>query len=361
MLNIMERLDHGMFAPAVCVSRRGGKLDQEVERLGFPLIEAPFTIPARPYQSLLKRAWQAAQVVRPHKFALWHSFHYLDDWTEPIIARMAGARSWVYTKKNMNWYRRSWYLRTLLASGVAAQNHDMLEDFFAAPWFRGKTRLIPRGVDTIQFHPDTPARLGLRARLGIPAEAPLAGCVAHLVPVKGHPTLLKALAHVPDLHVVLAGKPLDGDYTALLERMVQELSLGGRVHFLGAVEDVPGLLAELDIAVLPTWARWRMEGCPVALLEAMACGKPCLATDIPGSRDLIEHGCSGLLVPPENPAALAAVLVQLVEDAALRRQLGAHARQRVLAHYRIEQETAAHVALYTELTSGIKRKGCLLQ
>jgi glycosyltransferase involved in cell wall biosynthesis len=348
MLNIIQRLDRERFAPAVCVMKKGGELDREVERMGIPFIEAPFTVPARPYHRLLPRAWKASQAFRPYRFALWHSFHYADDYTEPIIARLAGARAWVYTKKNMSWHHRAWTLRTWLAASVAAQNQDMLREFFAAPWFRRKIWLIPRGVDTTRFRPAAPADLRLRERLCIAPGEVVAACVAHLVPVKGHPTLLQALAQTTGLHLWIAGKALDEDYAARLHQMAAELRLEGRVHFLGGVGDVPALLAEADIFVLPTWGRWR-EGCPVALLEAMACGKACVATDVSGSRDLVVHQQSGLLVPPEDPAALSAALSALAQDPALRQGFGQAARRRVEERYTIEREVADHQALYQEI------------
>lgn len=349
MLNIIQRLDRDRFAPAVCVFKRGGNLDAEVERLGIPLLEAPFTVPALPRQTLLIRAYRAAQYFRPYRFAIWHSFHYADDYTEPIIARLAGARAWVFTKKNMGWGSRAWFLRALLATHIVAQNTDMMNHFFSSWYFRRKTRLIPRGVVTERFHPQVPPRLRLREKLGIPPTVTVVACVAHLVPVKGHPTLLQAAARVPEVHLWLAGKPLDRDYTERLKALAHQLGIFDRVHFLGGINDVPALLAEADIFALPTWGRWRMEGCPVALLEAMACGKACVATNIPGSRDLVVHGKSGLLVPPENPDALAEALHALVSSPDLRRRLGYAARRRVEQHYTIEREVRDHEALYDEI------------
>ena len=349
MLNIIERLDREKFAPAVCVMRKGGDLDREVERMGIPFIEAPFTVPAKPYSTLLLRAWKAAQVFRPYRFVLWHSFHYSDDYTEPIIARLAGAKAWIYTKKNMNWNRRSWYLRTLLATRVVAQNTDMIQDFFSGRWFRYKVRLIPRGVDTERFHPSVPPRLRLREKLGIPPQAAIIATVAHLVPVKGHPTLIKSLVHLPNAHLWIAGKPLDKQYATSLKQMAQDLGIKERVHFLGGIDDVPALLSEVDIFVLPTWAKWRMEGCPVALLEAMACGKACVATNVPGSRDVIEDGRSGFLVPPEDSVAMAEALHRLISSPDLRSQIGQAARKRVEEQFSVEREVAAHKALYMEI------------
>lgn len=357
MLNIIERLDRAKFAPAVCVAQKGGGLDKEVERLGIPFLEAPFTVPARPYRTFLARARRAAQAFKPYRFALWHSFHYADDYSEPIIARLAGARAWVYTKKNMNWHRRSWYLRTLLATRVAAQNTDMLRDFFATQWWRRKVSLVPRGVNAERFHPDAPQRLRLREQCNISARAVVAACVAHLVPVKGHPTLLEALSRASDVHLLLAGRPVDDAYAASLKKLAHELNVADRVSFLGDVRDVPALLAETDIFVLPTWAQWRMEGCPVALLEAMACGRACVATDIPGSRDLIESRRTGLLVPPADPRALAGALKELSASPELRNLLGQNARRRVLERFSIEREVLAHETFYAAALGAVERNG----
>jgi glycosyltransferase involved in cell wall biosynthesis len=349
MINIIERLDRSRFAPAVCVSRSGGRLESVLEGLAVPLIVAPFTVPPRPYASLAWRARRAAAVFRPHGFALWHSFHYSDDYTEPLIARAAGARAWVFTKKNMGWGSRAWLLRSLLASRIAVQNTDMQARFFDRWPLRDRARFVPRGVDVVRFDSSPAHYSALRHALGIPLNAVVVGCVAHLVPVKGHPTLLNAAARVPGVVVLLAGKPLDRAYSDALKQQAEELGISDRVHFLGGVDDVAGFLAEIDVAVLPTWARWRMEGCPVALLEALAAGKACVATDIPGSRDIVENGVSGILVPPEDPEALALALQQLASSQDLRQQLGAAARQRIMDSYRIEREVADHVALYDEV------------
>ncbi|HYX21964.1 MAG TPA: glycosyltransferase, partial [Thermoanaerobaculia bacterium] len=330
MLNIVERIDRGRFAPSICTLKPGGNLESEIERLGIPYMHAAFAVPARPLATLALRAHRAAAAFRPRGFVLWHSFHYLDDYTEPLVARFAGARAWIYTKKNMNWNRRSWWLRSALASRVAAQNTDMVRDFFASPLLRKKTVLLPRGVDTERFRPDVPPRLGLRERLGVPADAVVAGCVAQLLPVKGHPTLIDAIARVPGLRLWLAGKALDEKYAAGLRDRVRALGLEDRVAFLGEVQDVPAFLAELDVFVLPTWNEWRMEGCPVALLEAMSSGRTCVATDIPGSRDIVESDRSGILVPPQDAGALSDVLERLIRDAPRRRALGEAARERAL-------------------------------
>ena len=175
------------------------------------------------------------------------------------------------------------------------------------------------------------------------------GCVANLVIRKGHHTLIEAVARVPGVHLVTVGQALEEEYVAGLRRLVADLHVDDRVHLLDHVDDVAAFLAEVDIFVLPTWGKWGMEGCPVALLEAMSCGRACIATDIAGSHDLLEHNRSGLVVPPEDAAALAAAIQQLAASPELRSQFGSAARQRVLDHFTIEKEVAAHEAIYSEV------------
>ncbi len=348
MMNIVERLDRNRFAPTVCVLRRGGRLFEEAEERGLPLIEAPFTVPCKPYSTLPGRARRAAAPFRPHRFKLWHSFHYLDDYSEAVIARFAGA-SFVFTKKSMAWGTRAWLVRSYLARRIVADNSEMMSAMFSRPGLPHKVRVVPHGVDMETFHPVGSPPRPVRRSLGIADDAVVVGCVAHLVRVKGHPTLLEAVARVEGVHLLVAGRPLEREYSESLHRMTRELDLEDRVHFLGGVEDVPGLLREIDVAVLPTWNRWRVEGCPVALIEAMASGCACVATDIPGSRDLVETERSGLLVPPEDAEGLAGALRRLAEDPEARRRLGEAAHRRAVEHFSIEREAAAYGALYSEM------------
>ena len=99
--------------------------------------------------------------------------------------------------------------------------------------------------------------------------------------------------------------------------------------------------------MLPTLGKG--EGCPVSLLESLACGKAAIATDIPGSQDIIEDRVSGILVPPEDALQMAEAIRTLVDSPEKRRAIGEAARQRVLAHYRIEREVQQHEALYAEI------------
>lgn len=347
LFEVVRRLDRALFAPSICVERRGGRLEEEIAAAGIPLFAAPFTVAPRPLLGLAGRVRAAAGAFTGRGFELWHSLHYLDDYTEPLIARAAGAR-FVYTKKNMSWNRRSWLLRSLLSRRIAAQNSDMMRRFFGGWPLRGRTVYLPRGVDGERFAPpDADTR---------PGKGPLrVGTVAHLLPVKGQDLLIEAAGRLPGIELHLAGRPLDPAFHRRLEDRVAELGLGGRVFLHGEVADVPGFLHRLDVFVLASRPRGRMEGCPVALLEAMAAGLPVIAAAIPGAADLLSASASGILLPADDRAfleGLVARLAALATDREGRLRLGAAARQRVLREFSIQQEVARHERLYREMLDG---------
>ncbi len=184
-----------------------------------------------------------------------------------------------------------------------------------------------------------------RAQLeGLPAAAEPRTIVltcARLDRQKGHEVLLAAAAEVPNAVFLVAG---DGPERSELEQLAARLGVEGRVVFLGYRDDVPELLAACDVFALPT----RYEGSSLALLEAMAAGRAIISSDVPGNDELIENGTSGVLVPPDDPQALAQALNGLIADPALRRSLAEHGRSR--AHEFRPEAMAQRVAqVYEEL------------
>lgn len=355
LFNIATRLDRSRFEPTLAVLNKGGALESRFEEEGIPVIEMPTSIPPRPLWNLVQRTRKAAQAFKEYPFDLWHSFHYSSDYTEPLIARWTGAKAWIYTKKNMAWINRAnraWLLRSFLASHIAADNTTMLDEFFDTWWARGKVTLIPHSVDGKRFHPGVEPILNLRAQLGIELEMPLIGSVAQVLPVKGHTTLIRALLEVPDAHLVIAGDLSDRAYVAEVKKLIFDLGLAERVHLLGYVSNIPALLVELDVFVLPTLHSGRMEGCPVALLEALACGTASIATDIPGSKDIIQNGTNGWLVPANDPHSMAKRIRQLIKDVELRTKFEQAGRQRIVEHYLAEREARDYEDLYTQILQG---------
>lgn len=351
MLNIIKGLDRKCFTPSVCVSRLGGNLDDEVRELGIPLIEAPYFFPAKPYSTLLKRIREVACTFKPYQFDLWHSFHYGDDYTEPLVAYFSGAKGWIYTKKNMNWGTNAWFLRSLLSKRIVIINSEMKEAFFKSLLFRKKIRIIYRGIDLNRFYPVKPEDQINDYLYSSDNKVFAIGCLAHLVPVKGHPTLIESVSRLDDVHLFLAGKPLDKTYSNQLHAQVSNLGISQRVHFLGNVDDVSRFISQMDIVILPS----RSEAFGVALIEAMASEKACIASDISGPREIIEDGVTGYLVPPEDPIVLANAIEILQNDPELRKKIGESARKRVVDQFSIDREVLAHEELYKELMGKIRK------
>ncbi len=212
-----------------------------------------------------------------------------------------------------------------------------------------KVRVVPNGVDLARLRRHRP-RTEVRRELGLAPEAVAVGLVARLDHWgKGHREFFTALAALPDGYPVEALIIGGGRREAEMRRLAAELGLAGRVHFLGQRDDVPDLLSALDLFVLPSHS----EGVSLALLEAMAAGLPVIATAVGGLPEVVTDGDNGLLVPPEDPEALATALERLLEDPALAQRLGANARRHVEENFSLERLGREINEIYTEL---IKRK-----
>jgi len=162
------------------------------------------------------------------------------------------------------------------------------------------------------------------------ADGPIVLEVARLAEVKGQRTLLEALGSV-EATAVLVGRDLEqgGAYERLLRAEAERLGVAGRVVFTGYRADVPALLAGCDVFCLPS----RAEGLPLVVLEAMAQGKPVVATAVGGTPELVVDGVTGVLVPPGDARALADALSALLTDTDRARRLGEAGRERVLREF----------------------------
>jgi glycosyltransferase involved in cell wall biosynthesis len=162
---------------------------------------------------------------------------------------------------------------------------------------------------------------------------------------KGHKELFTAMAQIRERHPVHALIVGGGRRAGEVRQLAESLGLAGEVHFLGQRQDVPDLLNAMDIFVLPSYS----EGVSLALLEAMAAGKPVIATAVGGLPEVVEHEKTGLLIPPRDAGALAAALTRLLADPAWARQLAEHARRHVREHYSLDRLGREINEIYKEL------------
>jgi len=174
---------------------------------------------------------------------------------------------------------------------------------------------------------------------------PHVGCVGTLREVKGHRYLLEAIAavreQVPHVHLSLVG---DGPARGALEDLRQRLGLNGSVSLWGMRDDVHALLKQFDVFVLPSLS----EGISNALLEAMAAGLPVVATNVGGTPEVVQHGVTGLLVPPQDSRALADALRQVLSDPDRRHEMGRKGRERVEAHFSLSAMARHYEQVYEQ-------------
>jgi glycosyltransferase involved in cell wall biosynthesis len=209
---------------------------------------------------------------------------------------------------------------------------------------RGRTVIVRLGLelDGLAGHP----RGALRRELAIPADAPTVGIVGRLVPIKAHDLFLEAAELIarsrPEVRFVIVG---DGELWTELHGEVARRGLAERVHFTGWRSDLGAVYSDLDLVVCCS----RNEGTPVSLIEACAAGRAVIGTRVGGIPDIIASGVNGLLVPSGDAPALAAAIVELVDDPDRRRLMGLAGQGTVRERYSADRMVKELKDLYMNL------------
>jgi len=227
---------------------------------------------------------------------------------------------------------------------VVAVSEAVKKDLIEQGMEESRVVVIRNGIEIISE--DKAAGTRLRESLGIGLSDPVAGMVGRLSPQKDYPTFLRAARRVaeafPRARFLVAGEgPLRGELAAY----ARELGLEGKAVFLGHRPDIGAVVSALDVFVLSSL--W--EGLPLAVLEAMALGKPVVATCVPGTAEAVVEGETGFLLPLGADRALAEKTISLLRDPALRRKLGEAGRARVEREFDRERMVDEHEALYRRL------------
>lgn len=208
-----------------------------------------------------------------------------------------------------------------------------------------RIKIVVNGIDPEKFRNKGSGK-ALREVLGIPRRDSIVAIIARLCDYKNHENLIRALsiAHRenPCITLLIVG---DGPIREELETLTRCLDLGNKVIFTGVRQDIPDILHTADIAALCSY----YEGTSITLLEAMAAGKPVIASRIAGNPDVVEDGKTGILVSPDDPEEIARAIIRLVNSPSLRDEMGNAGYQRCLKHYTLRRMVQEYETLYDQI------------
>ncbi|OAE64853.1 glycosyl transferase [Achromobacter insolitus] len=310
---------------------------------------------------LALRALVAAE--RPDAVQTWM---YHADLIGGLAARLAGVRAiaWGIRNSGEHLERSSRSARMVLRAcallsgripkAIVCAAQKSAERHADKGYDRARMVVIANGYDLSRYAPNAEARSRVRAQWGVPQDVPAIGCVARWDPLKDHANLLRAIAALvrdgrdAGLRCVLIGRGMDTE-NAELGALVDRLGLRDRLVLAGPSDDVPAAMNGLDLHVLSSCA----EGFPNVVAEAMACGVYCVVTDVGDAAYIV--GDAGVVVPPEQPEALARGIETALREVAARgrERAGEAGRARVLENFDIARMVQSYIAVWRRI-SGVQ-------
>lgn len=352
---ITTRLDKRRFEATLCVTRwepspefSGALAELDAAGVRFVGLERHRRLDLRPWGTVLRMLRGGVDILHSHKFGsnVWAAA--LTTLARPPVF-VAHEHTWSYSGDRL----RILLDRRLIASRadalVAVSRDDqrkMVEIERIPP---EKTRFIPNGIDLEPPPKDAGKRI--RRELGLGVDQPVIGTVATLRAQKALDVLIEAALilreEFTDLAVLVAGgaDPQAAEEAARLEALVARLGVGETVRFLGPRDDVPSLLAALNVAVISS----DYEGSPLSAMEYMEAALPVVATRVGGVPDIVVDGETGLLVPPRDPVAIATAVTRLLAEPELARRMGEAGRRRRRAEFDLSATVRRVEQLYEEL------------
>lgn len=349
-VRIAERLDLDHFELRVVCLGEDGPLTERYRAMGVPVVNMPI----RSFYgwSMLQSGLRFVRYVRQARADVVHAHDVYSNIFVAVWARLAGvpviiaSRRWWHSlpSRKLQLGSRFAFRR---AKAVLANSRQVAGTVIADGIPAAKVWTITNFADDSAFGiaPDGEIRQ-LRRKWSAPDDAIVIGCVARMDPVKDHAGLVHAFAlvhqHDSRVFLVLIG---DGEMRPALESQVSALGLENAVHFTGELRDGRNHHRGFDISVLAS----RSEGFPNTLVEAMAAGRPVVATAVGGSIDAVEHDTTGILVPPADSTALADALLRLVRDPVAREKLGRQGLQRARDRYQASRVVSDLAGMYGQL------------
>ncbi len=302
-----------------------------------------------------------ARHLRDERYDLIDAHGSQDLWTCALARRLAGKTApLVFTRHNTKRVRDHLFNRRLYAREVdhlIVVSRSVLERY--EPFFR-KGVLAPERVSVVpsayrpdRFHAGVSGSR-VRTELGFAPDVPLVGVVGRLVEDKGQDDLLRAAPVIlktrPETRFLLVGT---GSRERDLKDLAASLGVAPAVRFLGFRDDVPEVTAALNVSVLPSVD---CDASSAVLKEALACGVPAVATSIGGAAEILEDGVTGLIVPPRDPARLAAAILSLLDDPERARAMGRRGSREVATRFSPDRLADETIEVYRGVVETVRRK-----
>jgi L-malate glycosyltransferase len=353
LLDLLAHLDPARVRPIVWCNQR--PMADAARALGLTTYRSDFEVyfdylcprfRLSRYRALMR---EARDLIRRHQIRVLHSNSAGPcQWLAPVARRL---RLPLLAHLHTGYLRRSRYALLLhQASLVVGVSRQVVTPFIEDGIDPEYTRIIYNGIDFSRLRPKASA--DFRRALGLPNDAVVVTSIGSLIRRKGQDVLLRAfslLGAARERHLLVVG---DGPEQAQLERLVVELGLKGRVTFLGYSNDIGQICSASDVLALAS----RMESFGLVLAEAGYFGLPVVASAVGGIPEVVEDGVTGLLVPPEDPAALAAALARLIDDRDYRIRLGRAGRERVEVLFSVERMAENFHQAYERLNRMPRRR-----
>jgi glycosyltransferase involved in cell wall biosynthesis len=340
LARLVPRFDFGNIVVSLMDE---GELGPEIRAAGVPL----FALGLGPRSVSLGALAPLRRIIRAQQPDLLQTWLYRADFLALLVSMLPPRVPIVWNLRcsDMDLVPGARVMRWLLARAssmpaAVIANSESGRRFHEKLGYRPKCwEMIPNGFDTDRFRPDSGARAEVRRSLGLDDRTPLIGMVARVDPMKDYGNFLAAAERVaiarPDAHFLLVGRGT--------ETLSVPSGLTGRLNALGSRGDIPRLLAALDVLVLSSAFG---EGFPNVIGEAMACGVPCVATDVGDTAAVI--GATGIVVPRRDPAALSRGVIDVLSRG---KDVRARARQRIVDHYGLAAIAERYRTLYESLIS----------
>jgi glycosyltransferase involved in cell wall biosynthesis len=351
LYHLLAALDRQEYQSEVISLTDRGATAARIEALGVP-VRALSMMRSVPNPLAIRRI---AKILRRSRPQIVHTWMYHSNLLGGLAAQAAGGIPVIWgihhsrvdaqdTKRITVWTVRAcaWFSKQLPARIVCCADSSELAHVQLG-YDSKKMQVIYNGIDTELFRPNPEARVALRSRLGLPPDALLIGMAGRLHRHKDHRTFLAAARllreNVPEVHFVLCGEGLTADNAKLTAEIGDGLE--GHCHLMGEQRDMPAFYAGLDIAANSSLT----EAFPLAVGEAMSCGVPCVVTEVGDSPSMVAE--TGMIVPPRQPALMAAAWEELIQVGAdARRILGSAARERVVTRFSVTQFAQQYQSLY---------------